>query len=380
MTDQPQSIRAPFSITALRGSPYEIGVQQAHQIAGIPGFVDYLRSGQTVPGDRDTARVLELLRHHCPNLVEECTGLCDTLQIPADQLVYYAQTYLRPAHCSHFIIGPAATADGRLLVGRNYDFSEKMDDLRLCWTQPTGSYAHLGFSAQLFGRVDGMNEHGLTVTMSGGGIPMGVTPGLRPPLQEGLQFWALIRTVLERCKTVAEALDCFRDFPFAGNPIFLFADAAGHAARAEAFGAAKAIQELDGNSPEPWLIAVNHYHAPELRRLDPGAMQNSLHREQLIQARLQAAAPQITAETLKTLLSTRYPEGLCCHYYPEFFGTLHSLVFDPQERRAEFAYGSPAVNSWNTLRSDTPLTPDFRQVELPYESADPTFWQFQPIS
>jgi len=35
-----------------------------------------------------------------------------------------------------------------------------------------GKFAHLGFSSLLFGRQEGMNEYGLTVTMSGGGILM----------------------------------------------------------------------------------------------------------------------------------------------------------------------------------------------------------------
>ncbi|MFB8733284.1 carcinine hydrolase/isopenicillin-N N-acyltransferase family protein [Bacillus sp. SL00103] len=44
---------------------------------------------------------------------------------------------------------------------RNYDFSPIFDDMRLVTTHLKGLPYHTGSSSSLFGRSDGMNEHGL---------------------------------------------------------------------------------------------------------------------------------------------------------------------------------------------------------------------------
>lgn len=62
-------------------------------------------------------------------------------------------------------------------------------------TSVTGKYTHMGTSTMSFGRDDDFNEHGLAVTMSACGFPVGAVPFLRAPKVKGLHFWAAIRAL-----------------------------------------------------------------------------------------------------------------------------------------------------------------------------------------
>ena len=64
--------------------------------------------------------------------------------------------------------------------------------------QVRGSYASIGGSHQLTGRLDGMNEHGLTI---------GLHLVKVLPRFPGLTSTLLVRRVLDSCATTAEAID-----------------------------------------------------------------------------------------------------------------------------------------------------------------------------
>jgi predicted choloylglycine hydrolase len=51
--------------------------------------------------------------------------------------------------------------------------------------------------------------------MSAAGGPVGTLPGMRPPAQDGFHFWALLRTILDQCQTVEEAIALTQEFPLA---------------------------------------------------------------------------------------------------------------------------------------------------------------------
>ncbi|UNK16203.1 C45 family peptidase [Paenibacillus sp. N3/727] len=55
----------------------------------------------------------------------------------------------------------------------------------------------MGFSLQNAGRMDGMNEYGLVVSMSS-------TAYLKPLEWDGCEFWIAIRAILDRCNNFGE--------------------------------------------------------------------------------------------------------------------------------------------------------------------------------
>lgn len=365
------SIKIRFSHLVLRGSLQEIGRAQGEMIRQSQPAVDFFASGPLPQNRVPVDCTLKLMTQYCPGLLEEMSGFCDGAGFALEKLVYLSMTHLGGNHCSHFAVLPAATASGHVLVGRNYDFGEKSDDMRLTTIFPEGGYAHTGFPTLFFGRNDGMNEHGLSVTMSVGGMPIGIWPGQRPPVQEGLQFWALVRTILETCKTTQEAEACFASFPCCGNPILILADAAGNVSLAEACGPQKKITRADERTP--FMAATNHYLSPEMQAVDPGRMAHSTTRLEAIHKFLKQNQGSISIAAIKQLLSTKYPAGLCVHFYPEYFGTLHSCVFDLNECCAEVTFGSPAVNAWHHVDFADQHSAEY-EVLLPYEHSTKDFW------
>lgn len=363
-----------YTFVTLSGSDYAIGQAQAAAIRQIPGWLEFLRSAPQVFDSQTLPAIQSIYRRHCPGLVEEIAGLADGLQLPPERILYYAATTLRTGHCAQIAVLPQASADGHTRVARSYEFSDSQDDFRLCLTRPAGRYAHLGASTLLFGRGDGLNEHGLCVTITAGGIPVGNAPGQPHPVEDGLQFWAAVRAVLENCRTVDEALAWLAEFPLATNTIFLLTDRSGQTARVEAFGSKRAITRRGPESAEGYLFATNHYLTPEMQPYHGAIMNNSAVRAARIASTLAAHAPRITPENLRGLLTEHYPDGLCCHYYDGYFGTLRSMLFDLTRAEVQVCFGSPQANPWHTFRLDG--MPPFAAFEasLPKEIVPPDFY------
>jgi predicted choloylglycine hydrolase len=355
----------------LRGTPREMGQQQGAMIKDIPQAVAFFASGPFPKTSAPVDSTLKLMDKYCPGLVDEMTGFCEAAGIPLEKLAYLAMTHVGGKHCSQFVVLPEASADGHTLVGRNYDFSEKVDDLKLTTIFPTGGYASLGFPTLFFGRNDGFNEHGLSVTMTAGGMPVGLEPGMQAPIQNGLQFWALVRAILDTCKTVEEAEECIAAFPCSGNPILIVADKKGKASLAEIHGANTKIMRINGD--RKYMAATNHYQFDELRKIDPTCMNHSATRLNTVNRFLKENEGKITLESMKGLLGTPYPQGPCAHFYSEWFGTLHSCVFDVTEGFGEVTFGSPAANPWHRVDLNDPKPGVFDSI-LPDTHTTPDFW------
>jgi hypothetical protein len=57
-------------------------------------------------------------------------------------------------------------------------------------------------------------------------------------------------------------------------------------------------------------------------------LKNSKRRYELIATRLSRASPDIGKEGIMDLLSKEIYDGVCGHYYTDYFGTLFSIIYD----------------------------------------------------
>ncbi len=307
----------------LEGSSYDAGRTLGRICRSIPDLEGFVRASGTCFSNQETTQMLKLFEEYCPGLNEEIQGFAVELGILPRQVFYYAMTYLRPG-CSQMAVLPSKTENGHILMARNYDFSDKMEEMTLVTTKIKGKYAHIGFSLLQFGREDGMNEHGLAVSQTSAGLPVGNFEFAAKPAIIGLQFWAVIRSVLENCKDVEDAIQWTKDMPIAFNINLMVADPYGNAALIETFNGIKAVRRIDAQSEKQFIHSTNHVHLEELKSFAPMSMKNSLERYLLIEDTLNNINP-ISIDDLKRLLTTKYPEGLRCNFYDEFFGCLHSL-------------------------------------------------------
>lgn len=367
MTQQRQVV---FQHVTLKGDSYKVGRIQAEAVKNIPQFVNFLRSGAGKFSKEQFTQVSSQMESFLPGINEEMRGFADGVGIPLENLVYYAYTYLPKGRCSQFALLPSRTEDGKTLVGRSYEFGVETEDLRLCTMQLDDKCSFIGSSLIFFGFTEGMNEHGLVISQTAGGLPVGLEPGMRSPIDDGFQFWFVIRAVLERCKTVDEAIRLIRDIPTCGNPIFLVADKSGEAALIEVFGSHKAVKRIDANCSEQMIFSTNHFTLPEMLPYRDPIWVNSQTRYDAIQSRL-AGAQKINRQTIKALLSEEYPQGLACHYYEEWFGTLRSMIIDPQAGEIEMCFGTPVGNSWHRIDFNTPMAS--YPIVLPLKKMPPDF-------
>lgn len=361
----------------LTGSSYEIGQELGRRTADIPTLRRIHTAGAPGFDSAEVKQATELFDRWCPGLSEELLGFADALEASPTQIVYYAMTYLRPS-CSHMALLPSMTREGRPLVARNYEFSHEAEDFTLVKTSAKGKYAHLGTSVLQFGRDDGMNEKGLSVTMSSCGFPVGAQPNMRKPKLVGLQFWAVVRSLLENCKNVEEALDFLADMPIAYNLNLILADKNSNAALVETLDGRHAVKRIPQDGSEAFLAATNHVVLPELIPHQPQAMRHSLTRYEWIWDNLHGAHG-VTGEDLKKMLLSPYPNGLCCHCYKDFFGTTKSMVMDPVCGTIELCWGGRRENGWNTYRVAEPLAYAEQTIELQFDRFDPKMADFLPI-
>jgi predicted choloylglycine hydrolase len=99
-----------------------------------------------------------------------------------------------------------ARRERKPLLGRSYEMAPNDEDRILITSRINRRAKSIGLSTIIFGRLEGINEHGLAATMS---------VSIAPPQREnskGFDFWVFMRAVLDTCYSVAEALNLLREF------------------------------------------------------------------------------------------------------------------------------------------------------------------------
>ncbi|GAU78479.1 C45 family peptidase [Fusibacter sp. 3D3] len=326
----------------ISGSSYEIGAQMGKLLPQNAGIIAPSESMPKVILDE----ALALYDAYCPGLTDELKGYADATGATLGQLIFCAMTYLRPS-CSEMVFLPDLTAEAHVLLARSYEFAPQFEDFRVIKLSPTGKYAHIGGSIADFGRSEGLNEHGLGVCMTSCGFPVSNQKEMRSPAFKGLQFWAVIKALLENCKDVEEALNFVQKMPIAYNINLLMADVSGRAVLYETLDGTSAyveIHQADHSNPN-YLHATNHPVLEPMRSKEPFAMNNSVVRYQTIDAFINQNDKH-SADQIKSFLLTDYPQGLNCRGFDEFFGTIKSVVMDLNELSFEICWAGQALNGW----------------------------------
>lgn len=325
----------------LKGSHYEIGRQMA-KLLGREAL-------HMVPPEQFTkeevARAFDLFNQYCPGITDELRGFSDETGVPIQENAYTWMTYLIP-RCSNLALLPVHTENGHTLIARNYEFGIDEEDFHVYRVAPEGKYAHIGGSLLEFGRSEGINECGLAISMSSCGFPVSNLPFMRAPAIRGLTFYAVLRTLLDQCKDVPEALDKLKNMPIAYNINLVMADRNQNIALVETMNGEMAVQ-LGGHPGEPtFLSATNHIAIPSFQNRENMAMRNSVVRYDRIQNFVKGTE-KLKEQQIKDFLLTKYPDGLTSWFYEDRFGTVKSVVMDVNEGRFSICWGGRADNGWN---------------------------------
>lgn len=357
----------------LEGDNYAVGKKLGIMVQSVPGLANAHIMPASIFSKETGKKVLKLFDRFCPGLNEEIAGFSDILKVPAEQILYYALSYMKPG-CSQMALLPSKTENGHTLLARNYDFSEKMDDMTLCTTRINGRYAHIASSSVLFGRSDGMNECGLAVSMTSAGLPVSSMEGsIKKPAIEGLTYWAVIRSVLENCGNVEDSIDFTKEMPIAFNMNLMIADKSNNAALIETYDGRVAVKRINESTTDQALYSTNHVCLPELSHFEERKLKHSLVRYERIKEML--SKEKVSKEDIKNLLSTKYPQGLMVNYYDDFFGTLRSVIFDTNSGEVKLCFGSPDINEWYSYYIDANINQGMVPVLLQKETAGSTLFE-----
>ncbi|MEM2088173.1 MAG: C45 family peptidase [Thermoproteota archaeon] len=300
-------------------------------------------------------------------MTEEIQGLADSIGVGPEKLQIYNPPIYQPGNCSQIAVLSSSTRDKHVYVGRSYEYHHEMNDFRLCTVRIKGKVKHMGFSEYFLGRDDGINSHGLCVTFAGCGIFK------REPTKRGFNFFLVVRTLLENCRTVDEAVEHLEKMPVGGYWSFLVTDKNNKAALAQFFDGKSSFKRIGPDSTEGFLFSTNHYFLPDMVKYQEYAgdwiLRNSKRRFELIDKRLSQASPNISGETVRDILSKEIYEGVCGHYYTDYFGTLFSVIYNLTELKAEICFGAPTHNKWQGPFSlDDPVGLNHYTAILPNKS------------
>lgn len=354
----------------VEGTPYNIGRMEGEFIKKYhQSELELYTKGHGFIKPASEAKVektMKLFDRYCPYLNEEIKGFADSLGVSPKDIIYYSFSGGGSSNCSHFAVLPNKTSDKHFYVGRSYEWNTE-DELRLITTKMDGLNASFGFSLLLFGRFDGMNQHGLCVTMSNA-VPCVV------PEEEGLRFWVVIRLILDKCSTVDEAVELINELPISSYCNLIIADRYNNAVLAEISNSTKMYKRITSDTEASYLCSTNHYTLDGMQSFVRNRMKQSLDRYNSV-VRVLDREGKIEKEELKGILSRHYPEGLACHYYEDVLGTLWSILFDVTKAEADICFGSPVLNKWHTFNFDSSPEVTEYKVLFTFKNSNPDMWK-----
>ena len=295
-------------VLGLRGSFYQIGFKQGQQLTkAMP---------QTLQNKENSNTAHKILEKNSPQILEELIGLTEGLGSTLSNVI--------GAYSGYDVIFPemgCSTLVKDSNYVRNYDFSPELYDARFVLIQPNEGFASIGFSQHIIGRLDGMNEKGLVI-----GLHF-VNQQYR---QQGFLATSIVRMVLDQCSTTSEAIQLIKEVPHGYCYNYSITDKQGYSVIVES---TPQQQEIIYNQP---LSCTNHFETKTLLGKNKKQLQGSVKRKNYLQALMKE---ELTPE--ETFYRFNHHDSpLFFQNYKEFFGTLHTVLYSPQDLKVMIGIGS----------------------------------------
>lgn len=366
-----------ITLHTFSGNHYEIGVQQGHAVREllhkgleqIPSFeVVKLMKPRLLPTSlflaiarrRATKQLKNDIFQHYPRQAERLKGISEGAGIDVSWM-YFVQlmellitvgpsSYRVPA-CTSLGFGPQRTKTRETIIAKNFDYPNYLAQYHLtCQTKPTEGYKTLGCKmAPLAGMVDGMNEHGLTVTQNS-------AYAIDEPKHFAPNSLAL-QEMLETCKNTDDAVKFITQAKRAGNHLLMIADAKGNIKTVEISHNHSAIR----TPIDDQIINTNHYHTQEMQkheiprnavffgnvpkeflgeRVHESSEQRLRRAQKLLEDKAKTGEKKI-ATILRDHGRENKPSNLTICQHGEYLSTLRSVILYPNKRAIKVLYGNP---------------------------------------
>jgi predicted choloylglycine hydrolase len=313
---------------------------------------------------RATAALGASLAEHDPAMLERLQGLAEGSRLRLETMCLFnaleallstvTQNTVTPGLCACSAVGVrgARSAGGEPVIARNFDYLQLVQPYYfLRESRPAGGYRALEFTtAPMAGTIDGINEHGLTITFNYAFVRD--MPDCAVPISMA------ITDALATCRTVSEATDRIAKRPRWGAGILMLADAEGDLASLELSNTHSALRRPV--SGEDYLFHTNHFQTPAMREVEvppqavfsnkaPAAirghrvLESAEHRSRRFEHLLAEHRP-LSPDDLADLMGDHGEEEsadhrtLCMH--SEYWNTTACLQFFPRQRKMRVSYSS----------------------------------------
>lgn len=286
-------------VKQFRGTPYEIGREQAEHLTSI----NWERFSELTGEDFLMDDMVKDYQEHAPHLLAELKGLAGglgkSLEEVSSRFSGHQIKGLPAMGCSSMVTEDFAV--------RNYDFSPIFYDHQLVLSQPRGYYASVGSSLHLIGRHEGVNEKGLFIALHF--VSQAKT-------SVGLSGSAIVRIVLDMCSTTDEAVAKLKTLPHSWGYNYSVGDEKGHHVVVEA-----SPEEVAVRKGEKQSSCTNHFVLESHQWFNRPHAFGSKNRHQAI-TEWEGTFEETFhwfSDQASVLFSTQYKE---------FFGTLHTFGYD----------------------------------------------------
>ncbi len=320
----------------------DVFVKQIHQIIPSEWWIKFLHKFIVIFNRNMAKHIPQEFREEIYAMSLSCTDEYNSYGPPyGRQLNYHAahdighamQEYMLVG-CSSFATWGEQSADGELIVGRNFDFYVGDDFAKnkiVLFVEPTEGYRFASVSwSGMMGVLSGMNERGLTVTINAakGAIP----------LSSAMPISLLTRQILQYASNIDEAYQIAQNAEtFVSESILIGSAVDGCAAVIEKSPSKISIYRANSSH----IVCTNHYQSEAFSRdednLENIATSDSPYRHKRLSQMLQELSPIDTKDAV-FMLRNRYgldgkDIGLTNEKSINQFIAHHSVVFQPSQLR-----------------------------------------------
>lgn len=305
-------------IDVFKGTHYDYGVHQAGRLKTTPYLKNraYEWKKRRPKFQLDLKETKAMYDMYAPYIWDELMGLQNTLKITDEEMLLnlaHYRTNPKPSGCSVYV-------DQTHFI-RNYDYHPNTYDGYIHLFEPTdGGYLTLAPVSRVTGRMDGINEHGLT---------MGYNFMNRKEPEDGFVCFMIGRFILELCKDVEDAKHLLKEIPHRGGFTYIIKDKLQDYTVAETSGRSVAFRKDS--------VCTNHYlHLTEENR--------RFVRESEERFLIAKSIQNPSKEDLKNYF-TKKEFGLFVDNYRSWAGTIHTVYYDSDNLAMDFRLGAGNFNS-----------------------------------
>jgi len=347
-----------LNVLKLKGTPYEIGIQQGKQITELVRsfFSLCFRSVREISEDQrlnTLYNVEEGLQVYYPEAIEEMRGVAEASGLSYEDVLlmnFTSEVRTRAAQgCTAFSAINKATRTGDPITGKTRDMASQIYyPFQVAMNISTNGKMQV-FLAEAFSGMTvtgcGMNEHGLSLNLN---IIVKISDS---DDTVGVQRAFLARKVLEECSDVDEAIKMFTEIDLAYQGAnFMVCDAKGSSAVIEKSHSHQAVMFPDNGI----LAMANHFENKKMKQYEEFRVKTSPVRLQRMRAMLSENYGRINLSTSKRFLQDHKKgnEFSICRHVPDGVNTVSAYLLEPKTRHVYVADGHPC---WQRFRKYNPF-------------------------